>query len=68
MNICNKINIYSIMSYYAVRRGKKPGIYKSWLECQQNVIGFKNATYLREACSLKHNSEQYINNYQIKKK
>jgi ribonuclease HI len=33
------------MSYYAVRRGKKPGIYKSWLECQQNVIGFKNATY-----------------------
>jgi ribonuclease HI len=33
------------MPYYAVRSGKKPGIYKDWLECQQNVIGFKNAKY-----------------------
>jgi len=31
--------------YYAVKVGKKPGIYQSWLECKQQVDGFSGATY-----------------------
>jgi ribonuclease HI len=31
--------------FYAVRRGKKPGIYTSWPECQKQVAGFANARF-----------------------
>lgn len=31
--------------YYAVRVGKKPGIYKTWEECENQVKGFKGAKY-----------------------
>lgn len=31
--------------YYAVRIGKKPGIYRSWEECKAVVDGFSNARY-----------------------
>ena len=30
---------------YAVRCGKKPGIYDSWDQCAEQVLGFKNAAY-----------------------
>lgn len=33
------------MNYYAVRVGKKPGIYKTWDECKKQVHGFKGASY-----------------------
>lgn len=33
------------MSYYAVRKGKEPGIYTNWDACRKNVIGFKGAEY-----------------------
>lgn len=33
------------MNYYAVRVGKKPGIYKTWDECKNQVHGFKGASY-----------------------
>lgn len=31
--------------YYAVKVGKKPGIYSSWSECKKQVDGFSGATY-----------------------
>lgn len=31
--------------YYAVRVGKVPGIYRSWADCQKQVIGYKGAIY-----------------------
>jgi ribonuclease HI len=31
--------------YYAVRVGKKPGIYRSWPETQKQVVGFSGAVY-----------------------
>src|SRR5262245_25789882 len=34
-------------AYYAVRCGHKPGIYRSWEECRQQVEGYSNAEYKR---------------------
>ena len=31
--------------YYAVKTGRKPGVYKSWAECQAQVNGYSGATY-----------------------
>ena len=31
--------------YYAVRKGKTPGIYNSWSECKLQVDGFSGAEY-----------------------
>lgn len=31
--------------YYAVRKGHKPGIYKSWDECKKMVMGYSGAIY-----------------------
>lgn len=31
--------------FYAVRKGKNPGIYKSWPACQQQVKGYSGAVY-----------------------
>ncbi|MDD7462882.1 MAG: ribonuclease H family protein [Anaerococcus sp.] len=33
------------MKYYAVRKGKVPGIYTTWDECKTQVHGFKGAIY-----------------------
>jgi len=33
------------MTYYAVRRGRKTGIYTSWDECKKQVDGFDDASY-----------------------
>jgi len=45
--------------FYAVKKGKTPGIYKTWPDCQKQVKGFSGAVYksftsLEEAegCSL----------------
>lgn len=32
-------------NFYAVRKGRKPGIYDSWDECKAQVMGFKSAEY-----------------------
>ncbi|HJF87210.1 MAG TPA: ribonuclease H family protein [Companilactobacillus farciminis] len=34
-----------MQKYYAVRKGKKPGIYLTWPECKKQVDGFANARY-----------------------
>lgn len=31
--------------YYAVKRGKKPGVYQTWSECQEQVKGYSGAEY-----------------------
>lgn len=31
--------------YYAVKNGRNPGIYNSWVECENEVKGFKEARY-----------------------
>ncbi|MHA8110228.1 ribonuclease H family protein [Lactobacillaceae bacterium Melli_B4] len=31
--------------YYAVKRGRKPGIYNSWAECKEQVSGFNGARF-----------------------
>ena len=31
--------------YYAVRNGKKVGIYETWDEAKAQVMGYKNAIY-----------------------
>ena len=31
--------------YYAVRRGRKPGIYTSWEEVKEQVLGFEGAQH-----------------------
>ena len=33
------------MKYYVVKVGKKPGIYRTWEDCQKNTEGFKNAEH-----------------------
>jgi len=33
------------MSYYAVHKGRKPGIYKTWKECEEQVKRYKGAIY-----------------------
>ena len=34
-----------IMKYYAVKKGRHPGIYNTWEECQNEVNQFKNAQF-----------------------
>src|SRR4051812_31451 len=31
--------------FYAVRRGRQPGIYSTWDECQRQISGFAGAEY-----------------------
>ncbi|HET7581103.1 MAG TPA: ribonuclease H family protein [Bacillales bacterium] len=33
------------MKYYAVKKGRKPGIFRSWAECKQQVDGYSGALY-----------------------
>lgn len=31
--------------FYAVRRGKEPGIYRTWEDCKKQIQGYSNASY-----------------------
>ncbi|XP_055329058.1 ribonuclease H1-like [Paramacrobiotus metropolitanus] len=33
------------MPFYAVKKGKKPGVYEKWNDCQQQTIGFHGAQF-----------------------
>ena len=33
------------MKYYAVKKGRHPGIYTTWKDCQKEVDHFKDAKY-----------------------
>ncbi len=34
-----------VKKYYAVKKGRHPGIYKTWAECQKEVNGYPNAKF-----------------------
>ena len=46
------------MKYYAVRRGRKVGIYTSWVDCKAQVHGYPGAQY--KAFSNKEGAEAYL--------
>lgn len=50
--------------YYAVRAGRKPGIYQTWADAKTQVSGFKNAEF-RSFKTLKE-AENFINPAPIK--
>lgn len=50
------------ISYYVVKKGRKPGIYTSWQECKEKVHGYKGGIYkkfktLKEAEAFFNDSE-----------
>ena len=48
------------MKYYTVRKGREPGIYTTWPECEKQVKGFSGAEY--KSFSDKTSAENYLNN------
>ena len=32
-------------SWYAVRKGRREGLYRTWDECRKQVIGYPGASY-----------------------
>jgi len=46
-------------NFYAVKRGRVPGIYKTWAECKANVDGFSGATY--KGFKTLAEAEEYMN-------
>jgi ribonuclease HI len=45
--------------WYAVRVGRNPGIYRTWLEASGQVIGFEGAKY--KGFTSQHEAEQFMN-------
>ncbi|XP_005099284.1 ribonuclease H1 [Aplysia californica] len=50
--------------YYAVKRGRKPGVYHSWPECHEQVKGFSNPVFKKfssseDALEFVHNSKGF---------
>lgn len=45
--------------YYAVRKGKKPGIYRSWDECKLMVHGYSSAEY--KSFKTKEEAQEFMN-------
>jgi len=45
--------------FYAVRKGLKPGIYLTWVECQKYIKGFSGAEY--KSFTTKTEAENFIN-------
>lgn len=48
------------MKYYVVRKGRNPGIYLTWEECQKQVDGFSNAEF--KSFSSESEAREYLNN------
>jgi len=58
--------------FYAVKKGKKTGIFSTWDECKEQVTGFKGAVYksfktLSEAEAFLERNEEKIENIQAAK-
>lgn len=51
--------------YYAVRIGRKPGIYKTWKDCQEQTDYFKGAEYKK--FSTMDEAQKYMQVYRPKK-
>jgi len=39
------VSVAGNCKFYAVRRGRTPGLYFSWADCSQEVLGFKGCEY-----------------------
>lgn len=50
--------------YYAVARGHKTGIFITWNDCKEQVLGYKNAAYKR--FETKEEAENYIESFIVK--
>lgn len=53
------------MKYYAVKKGRNPGIYTSWDLCLKEVKGFKGAKY--KSFKNKKDAENFLKDEEIKK-
>lgn len=47
------------MAFYAVASGRRPGIYDTWAQCEDQVKGFKNAKYKK--FNTRQEAEQFVN-------
>lgn len=47
--------------FYAVRKGRTPGIYRTWPEAQREVTGFKGAEF--KSFKTSEEAEAYMNDY-----
>ena len=45
--------------YYAVKKGRQPGIYLNWEDCKKQVHGFPGAIYKK--CKNIKDAEKYMN-------
>ena len=52
--------------FYAVKVGKKPGIYETWTECQSQISGFSGAIY--KGFSTKEEAVAFLGNTEAKSK
>ena len=46
-------------NWYVVHRGKVPGVYSSWEECQKQVNGYRNNSY--KGFKTRKEAEDYYN-------
>lgn len=54
----NQSEVNMANKYYAIKKGKKPGIYTTWSEAQQQVSGFSGAEF--KSFSTKTEAESYL--------
>ena len=40
-----KMEVYLVGKFYAVKKGRKTGIFTTWAECQKQVSGFPKAEF-----------------------
>lgn len=52
--------------YYAVKKGRKAGVYLTWPECQKQVIGYKGAAY--KSFDNMEDAYGFLNNNKFRKK
>ena len=54
-----------IMPFYAVHKGRTPGIYKDWPSCNQQVMKFSGAVFKK--FSTQEEANQFLNQSQKKR-
>ena len=52
--------------YYAVKKGRKAGVYLTWPECQKQVLGYKGAVY--KSFDNMEDAYGFLNNNKFRKK
>ncbi|KAI8118958.1 ribonuclease H1 isoform X1 [Lucilia cuprina] len=57
----NNIQINRIMSFYAVAKGRKIGIYNTWPECEEQIKGYRGSRYKK--FPTRSEAEEFIGAY-----